>query len=37
MFDEYRTFVGIVAENRGATAGEIDSIARGRVWTGGQS
>jgi len=37
MFDEYRTFVGIVAENRGATPGEIDSIARGRVWTGGQS
>ena len=37
MFDEYRTFVGIVAENRGTTAGEIDSIARGRVWTGGQS
>lgn len=36
MFDEYRTFVGIVAENRGATAEEIDSLARGRVWTGGQ-
>ena len=37
MFDEYRTFVGIVAENRGTSASEIDSIARGRVWTGGQA
>jgi protease-4 len=37
MFDEYRTFVGIVAENRGATASDVDSIARGRVWTGGQA
>jgi protease-4 len=37
MFDEYRTFVGIVADNRGAKAEEIDRIARGRVWTGGQA
>jgi protease IV len=35
MFEEYRTFVGIVAENRGAKAEQIDSVARGRVWTGG--
>jgi protease-4 len=37
MFDEYKTFVGIVAENRGSTAEDIDPIARGRVWTGGQA
>jgi len=37
MFDEYKTFVGIVADNRGATAEDIDKIARGRVWTGGQA
>jgi protease-4 len=37
MFDEYRTFVGIVAENRAASAEEIDKVARGRVWTGGQA
>jgi protease-4 len=36
MFEEYRTFVGIVAENRGTGAEQIDSLARGRVWTGGQ-
>lgn len=36
MFEEYRTFVGIVAENRGTVAEEVDSLARGRVWTGGQ-
>src|SRR5688572_21731663 len=34
MFDEYRTFVGIVAANRGTTEEGIDSVARGRVWTG---
>jgi protease-4 len=34
MFEEYRTYVGIVAENRGARAEQIDSVARGRVWTG---
>ncbi len=37
MFEEYRTFVGIVAENRGTTDEEIDLLARGRVWTGGQA
>jgi protease-4 len=37
MFDDYRTFVGIVAENRGTSAEDIDPIARGRVWTGGQA
>ena len=36
MFDEYRTFVGIVADNRGMTSEDVDRIARGRVWTGGQ-
>ena len=37
MFDEYRTFVGIVADNRGQSSEDIDKIARGRVWTGGQA
>ncbi len=37
MFDEYRTFVGIVARNRGRSEEEIDQVARGRVWTGGQA
>jgi protease-4 len=37
MFDEYRTFVGIVAENRGVSSEEVDHVARGRVWTGGQA
>jgi protease-4 len=37
MFDEYRTFVGIVAANRGASEERIDSLARGRVWTGGMA
>jgi len=37
MFDDYRTFVGIVADNRGTSAEAIDPIARGRVWTGGQA
>ncbi len=37
MFEEYRTFVGIVAENRGTSDEEIDRLARGRVWTGGQA
>jgi len=37
MFEEYRTFVGIVAENRAASVDSIDRVARGRVWTGGQA
>ncbi|MEP7027654.1 MAG: signal peptide peptidase SppA [Candidatus Eisenbacteria bacterium] len=37
MFDEYRTFVGIVADNRGVPSEDIDNLARGRVWTGGQA
>lgn len=37
MFEEYRTFVGIVAENRGTSDEEIDKLARGRVWTGAQA
>ncbi len=37
MFEEYKTFVGIVAENRGATVDSIDQLARARVWTGGQA
>ena len=37
MFEEYKTFVGIVAENRGASVDSIDHVARGRVWTGGQA
>jgi len=37
MFDEYRTFVGIVADNRGQSSEDVDKLARGRVWTGGQA
>jgi len=37
MFEEYRTFVGIVARNRGTSAERIDEVARGRVWTGGMA
>jgi len=37
MFDEYRTFVGVVAANRGTSPEDIDPIARGRAWTGGQA
>lgn len=34
MFEEYQTFVGIVAQSRGTSAERIDEVARGRVWTG---
>lgn len=37
MFDEYQTFVGIVAQSRGTSAERIDEVARGRVWTGGMA
>ena len=37
MFEEYRTFVGIVARNSGTSAERIDEVARGRVWTGGMA
>jgi protease-4 len=37
MFEEYQTFVGIVADNRAASVDSIDGVARGRVWTGGQA
>ena len=37
MLDEYNTFVGIVAHNRGRPEEEIDKLARGRVWTGAQA
>jgi protease-4 len=37
MFDEYKTFVGIVAANRGLSEESVDRVARGRVWTGGQA
>jgi protease-4 len=37
MFEEYRTFLSIVAANRGLSEERIDSVARGRVWTGGQA
>ncbi len=37
MFEEYQTFVGIVAQNRGTSVEQIDSVARGRVWTGGMA
>src|SRR5206468_4213785 len=37
MFDEYKTFVSIVADNRGRDEEDIDKLARGRVWTGTQA
>jgi protease-4 len=33
----YRDFTGRVAKARGRSVGEIDAIARGRVWTGAQA
>ncbi len=33
----YRVFVGKVAAGRGKTAGDVEAIARGRVWTGRQA
>ena len=33
----YRDFIGNVAKARGKTAQQIDAIARGRVWSGGQA
>jgi protease-4 len=33
----YRQFIGKVAEARGKQSGEIDAIARGRVWSGQQA
>ena len=37
LFDDYKEFVGVVAENRRRPPEEIDGLARGRVWTGGQA
>ena len=34
---EYRKFVGMVAEERGRAFDEIDGIAQGRVWSGGDA
>lgn len=33
----YRDFIGKVAEARGKETGEIDAVARGRVWSGAQA
>jgi protease-4 len=33
----YQNFIGKVAESRGKTIAEIDTIARGRVWSGAQA
>lgn len=33
----YQSFIGKVAESRGKTVEEIDTIARGRVWSGAQA
>ena len=33
----YRDFIGKVADARGKTAGEIDEVAQGRVWSGSQA
>jgi protease-4 len=32
--DIYTTFIELVAEGRGMTVAEVDSVAQGRVWTG---
>jgi len=37
MWEWYSAFVRKVAEGRGMTEQEVDSVARGRVWTGGQA
>ncbi|MBI3049036.1 MAG: signal peptide peptidase SppA [Acidobacteria bacterium] len=37
MDDFYDSFVQKVAASRGRTAGEIDAVAQGRVWTGQQA
>lgn len=37
LWADYRQFVGIVAESRGQPEEEIERLARGRVWTGGQA
>jgi protease IV len=37
LWSDYKTFIGIVAQNRKQTPEEIDALARGRVWTGGQA
>src|SRR5262249_31221331 len=34
MDEVYRVFVGRVAEGRGLSTGEVDSVGQGRVWTG---
>lgn len=33
----YRQFIGKVADARGKSAGEVDTVARGRVWSGEQA
>jgi protease-4 len=33
----YRRFLGIVAQARGKTPAQVDAIAQGRVWAGGQA
>jgi protease-4 len=37
LWEDYRQFVGIVAENRRQPEEEVEQLARGRVWTGGQA
>jgi protease-4 len=37
LWADYKTFIDIVAANRHQTPEEIDALARGRVWTGGQA
>lgn len=33
----YQTFIGLVAEQRGMTLAEVDSVAQGQVWTGAKA
>ncbi len=37
LWEAYRQFVGIVAANRHRGEDQIEELARGRVWTGGQA
>lgn len=33
----YEQFIGLVAEHRDMTSGDVDAVAQGRVWTGAQA
>lgn len=37
LWQGYERWIGLIAEHREMTAAEVDSVARGRVWTGRQA